>query len=1235
MPSGLMLPRDHWTNYKGSSYSYNPPETVGSIASFSSHGPRVDAGAPPKPEIVAPGSAIISARDPFYARGSTNYDPFIIPNNSRYSNNVGQEDYYVMAGTSMASPLAAGVATLLLQKNITLTPEQIKFILEESASDKGVPGYDTTYGWGLINADAACKNIKTLNSFMDSAHTITASNFDLSVAHNTVYLYGTGYPLNHPYQIVYYDGSNNKVLIDNVSSNSNGAISSQHTFVSGTDVLGSWHVIVCESQAVPSAIYNAAWPYTIMTNTFTLSQSTTQFLLTVAVNGSGNTNPPVGLNSYVAGTVVNVYVVPAGGWQFSHWNGDTNNYNAASTTVKVDANKTVIANFFQNIDMPHEIAFMSERDGSDQIYVMNDDGSGQTRLTQSSANNSQPAWSPDGTKIAYVSNNGIYIMNADGSNSPYLINPNGWQPAWSPDGTKIAYCANYQRNGIGTSEIYVMNVDGANITRLTNNACSYPAWSPDGKKIAFTSYGTNPGIYTMNSDGSNIFQLGGYGSSPKWSPDGTKIAYTWNDVIWVINADGKNNTQITSASGGDYAPFWSPDGKRIVFCSGRKGNIQIGIMNQDGSNLKILTDSIHNDNPVWRPCVPTKPAVITGPDTGMNGFTATINGTLSKLGNIDHVSLSFDWGTDTNYTGGNAAAVPASLSTPGTFTANLTGLTSGQTYHYRVRALGDGIAYGNDNTFTLDSGKLAVTTGPQTITAGTASAMITVQTQNESGNPFNIKAPITINLGSSSANGKFDTSASGPFNGTITSIPITIGNHSASFYYKDITAGTPTITVSSTSYISASQQETIQAAAASQIRVETSASGNGTVVPAQNVAAGKLLTVYAITRDQYGNFVSNAPGTWSLVNQTGGIVAYLMLFPDNKGAVFEGDRLGSANIHVETTGLTSVDSGLITVVPKFTITGYTSPTIAGTANNFTVTAQDNLGNVSYTGTVHFTSSDPQAVLPADYPFVSGDNGTHTFTATLKTATNQSITATDTTIAAITGSQSNINITPASKSKLIWGTQPPATVTAGATWPAFTIKIADQYGNQTADTDSVTIAPSSGTLGGTLSNTSVSGLATFKDINRTLAGNLTLSVTSGTLMQAPASNTITVNPAAASQVGVESAADGSGSLVPDQNVAIGSSLTVYGITRDQYGNYTGSPTNAAWSLTAKTGSVADTDLTASGDGKSAVFTGHQAGTAVINASVTGLTSIGSGTITVPAPVISYPSGGGGGGDILHL
>jgi len=157
---GSYTTRKNWTSYEGWGYYYiNPEETEDTMTSFSSRGPRVDSGAPQKPNIVAPGSAIISARDQDVYLWPGGANAYFIDNDGLNLDGSGPADYYVMQGTSMACPIAAGVAALILDKNPGWTPAQVKTALESTATDKGDAGWDTIYGYGLIDALAALGDI--------------------------------------------------------------------------------------------------------------------------------------------------------------------------------------------------------------------------------------------------------------------------------------------------------------------------------------------------------------------------------------------------------------------------------------------------------------------------------------------------------------------------------------------------------------------------------------------------------------------------------------------------------------------------------------------------------------------------------------------------------------------------------------------------------------------------------------------------------------------------------------------------------------------------------------------------------------------------------------------------------------------------------------------------------------------------------------------------------------------
>lgn len=259
-----------------------------------------------------------------------------------------------------------------------------------------------------------------------------------------------------------------------------------------------------------------------------------------------------------------------------------------------------------------KIAFVSDRDSNHEIYVMNSDGSGQTRLTYTPSHELHLSLSPDGTKIVFESNIDdylnpsdnvlnfeLYILDINSLNITRLTNHSGWDgtPSWSPDGTKIAFASAEPRS---KAHIYTMNTDGSNLTLLTKNleADFTPAWSPDGSKIAYESNGR---IGVINADGTNQVMLRS-GLNPAWSPDGSKIAFATSSQgegnIYVMNADGTNQMEIGSGNN----PTWSRDGKRIAFSSWRtnRNETEIYVMDANGSNVVELTNNEYKDiSPSW------------------------------------------------------------------------------------------------------------------------------------------------------------------------------------------------------------------------------------------------------------------------------------------------------------------------------------------------------------------------------------------------------------------------------------------------------------------------------------------------------------------------------------------------------------------------------------------------------------------------------------------------------------
>ncbi len=266
------------------------------------------------------------------------------------------------------------------------------------------------------------------------------------------------------------------------------------------------------------------------------------------------------------------------------------------------------------------IVYTCFANGSDEVCLMNADGSDQRQLTSDPATDWYAALSPDGQTIVFSTRRDgqfeLYTMDLKGANLKRLTQNHGdnYAPAYSPDGRRIVFVS----TAGGTQDVWVMNTDGSGQTQLTNRASEEydPVWSPDGKRILFATGapGANE-LYVMNADSSGIKQVTSgsdmrEGGRSDWSPDGQWIAFYAGSQkeknIFLMPASCADGDQPCGAGrfkqltegGNAKAPSFSPDSQWIAYAAGPTKNNDIYIMRIDGTGQQQLTNGPLSE---WQP----------------------------------------------------------------------------------------------------------------------------------------------------------------------------------------------------------------------------------------------------------------------------------------------------------------------------------------------------------------------------------------------------------------------------------------------------------------------------------------------------------------------------------------------------------------------------------------------------------------------------------------------------------
>jgi len=270
---------------------------------------------------------------------------------------------------------------------------------------------------------------------------------------------------------------------------------------------------------------------------------------------------------------------------------------------------------------PGHIVFHSDRSGNSEIYRIDIDGRNEIQLTDNTAYDGFPSWSPDGSQVLFQSDRdgtlSIYSMRADGSDPQRIPNTeHGNYAKWSADGSRIAFFS--KRDGV--TDIYSVSIDGNNMQNLTQSGSTdeTPSWTADGTLLAFQSdrawrqslaeepapeQRSNFGIFTLALATATVTEITGLqfnDENPSIHPNGHSIVFQrYVDdglAIGVVDIESGATRLLTAPAEISGSPAWSSSGTHIVFDSMRDGNFEIYVMDADGGNVRKITNTAGNEN---------------------------------------------------------------------------------------------------------------------------------------------------------------------------------------------------------------------------------------------------------------------------------------------------------------------------------------------------------------------------------------------------------------------------------------------------------------------------------------------------------------------------------------------------------------------------------------------------------------------------------------------------------------